>query len=115
MGLFQTAFKKIGEGLADASSLDVVTFKGSIVAELNASNMPDSFQAVLDLAAKNTDIKVRLLASTQSKLDGDVLVYFDNAITPDEASAHNELVALAQKNREALLDFLHRVVGGDVG
>lgn len=111
MGLFKDAFKKIGEGLADASSLDVVTFKGSVEAELNGTNMPENFGAVLDLAAKNTAIKVRLLASTQSKLDGDILAYFDSAITPEEANAHNDLVDLAQQNREAVINFVQRVVG----
>lgn len=111
MGLFTDAFKKIGEGLADASKLDVVTFKGSVAAELTGANMPKDFDAVLNLAAQNTDIKVRLLASTQSMIDGDTLAYFDAAITPEEAAAHNALVELAQSNRESVIDFVQRVVG----
>ncbi|AGA90782.1 hypothetical protein Thimo_2021 [Thioflavicoccus mobilis 8321] len=58
-------------------------------------------------------MKLKLLASTQVKLDGDVLVYFDTGITPDEAKAHAELVSLGQKTREATIDFVHRVVGLD--
>lgn len=113
MGLFKDAFKKIGEGVKDASSLDVVTFKGSVEAELTGSNMPKTFEKVLDLAAQNTAIKVRLLASTQAKLDGDILTYFDSGISPEEAAAHNALVEVAQQNREAVIDFVARVVGLD--
>ncbi len=114
MGLFQDAFKKIGEAVTDAGSLDVVTYKGRIVADLNGTTMPDTFQKVLDLAASNTSFKVQLLASTQCKLDGDVLAYVDKDITAEEARAHNDLVALAQKHREAVIDFVHRVVASAV-
>ena len=113
MGVFRDAFKKIGDGIQDAASLDVVTFKGAIEADLTTVNMPGTFQKVLELAAGATQVKLKLLASTQVKLDGDVLVYFDTGITPDEAKAHAELVSLGQKTREATIDFVHRVVGLD--
>jgi len=110
MGVFQKAFKSIGEAIEDASSLDVVTFKGSIEGELNTDDMPDDFKKVIEKAKGNTDVKVKLLASTQVKLDGDVLAYFDTGITPEESKAHAELVALAQKTREATIEFVRRVV-----
>jgi hypothetical protein len=113
MGLFREAFKKIGEGLKDASSLDVVTYTGSIETDLDATKMPQDFHQVLALAATNTSIRVKLIASTQSRLDGDILTYLDSGITPEEASAHNDLVELAQQNREAMVDFVLRVVGLD--
>jgi hypothetical protein len=91
----------------------VVTFKGSVEADLTGANMPKTFESVLDLAAQNTAIKVRLLASTQAKLDGDILTYFDSGISAEEAAAHNALVEVAQQNREAVIDFVARVVGLD--
>jgi len=111
MGVFRTAFKAIGEAIEDASSLDVVTFKGSITAEMIADELPDTFEKIIELAKGNTEVKVKLLASTQAKLDGDILAYFDNDITTEETQAHAELVSLGQKNREATIDFVHRVVG----
>ncbi|AGA90783.1 hypothetical protein Thimo_2022 [Thioflavicoccus mobilis 8321] len=38
MGVFRDAFKKIGDGIQDAASLDVVTFKGAIEADLTTVN-----------------------------------------------------------------------------
>lgn len=113
MGVFKVAFKSIGDAVKDAASLDVVTFKGSIEADMNHTNMPDTFEKVLKLAEGNTQVKVKLLASTQVKLDGDILAYFDTGITPDEAKAHAELVSIGQKTREATVEFVHRVVGLD--
>lgn len=113
MGVFKDAFKTIGEAVTDAASLDVVTFKGSIEADMSNTDMPDSFEKVLDLAKGNTDVKVKLLASTKVKLDGDILAYFDTGISADEAKAHADLVSVAQKTREATVDFVHRVVGLD--
>lgn len=111
MGVFQSAFKAIGEQIGDLTSLDIVTFKGSIEADMSATNMPDTFEKVLNLAKGNADMKIKLLASTQVKLDGDILVYFDNAITLDEAKAHAELLSVAQKTREATVNFVASIVG----
>jgi hypothetical protein len=113
MGAFKDALKKIGDAVQDATSLDVVMYQGSIEADLIANGMPDNFQKVLELAAGSTQVKVKLLASTQVKLDGDILAYYDTGITADQAKAHAELVSLGQKTREATIDFVHRVVGLD--
>ncbi|MCW9052817.1 MAG: hypothetical protein OQJ91_10995 [Motiliproteus sp.] len=112
MGVFRDAFKTIGEAVTDMSSLDVVTYKGSIEAELSGNKMPENFQDVLNLAG-TSEVKLKLLASTQMKLDGDILAYSDTAITPEEAEAHRDLVELGQENRLATIDFVHRVVGLD--
>lgn len=115
MGAFTDAFQKIGTrisaGLTDAASLDVVTFTGTVEATIDETSLPQTFEEVLKAASASTTAKVRLLASTQSKLDGDILTYYDTAITPEEASAHNELVELAQQNRQAIIEFVHQVVG----
>ena len=41
------------------------------------------------------------------------MTYFDSGISPEEAAAHNALVEVAQQNREAVIDFVARVVGLD--
>lgn len=109
MATFEDAYNTIRDGIKDLSSLDVVTFKGSVRAKLTGDAMPEDFQAVLKLAGQ-AGADVTLLASTQTKIDGDVLAYFDAAITPEETRAHAELIAIGEKNREATIEFVRRVV-----
>ena len=111
MGVFKETFQKIGSALADASSLDVVTFRGSVETIASGAELPENFQQVIALASQNTQVKVKLLASTQTKIDGDILAYFDEDITESEMAAHAKLLELGQQNRAAAMDFVRRVVG----
>ena len=111
MGVFKETFQKIGSALADTSSLDVVTFRGSVATIASGAELPENFQQVIALASQNTQVKVKLLASTQTKIDGDILAYFDEDITESEMAAHAKLLELGQQNRAAAMDFVRRVVG----
>lgn len=114
MGTFTEAFNKIGGAIKDVSTLDVVTFKGSIKAKLTGDTMPEDFKAVLNLAGAS-DVDLKLVASTQMMIDGDILDYSDNDISDVERSAHNELVTLGQANREATMEFVRRVILDKLG
>jgi hypothetical protein len=109
MSVFQTAFDKIATEIGDLTSLDVVTFKGSINSTLTGDNMPKDFESVLKLAGQN-NATVTLLASTQTKLDGDILAYFDSAIKPEELAMHNELVKLGQENRKSTIELFRNII-----
>lgn len=110
MGVFQDAYNKIAAALDDALNLDVVTFKGTIqTAITDVEKPPTKIEEVLKAAKTNGT--VTLLASTKMSIDGDVLVYFDEKITADEAKAHAALVEVGQKAREATFNFILNVVG----
>jgi|GEM_PF-7070717 len=111
MADFHSALNKIQSGIEDALSLDVVTFKGTVNTKITDSDMsPKNFAELLKMS-NQTDAKVKLMASTQISVDGDVLVYFDDNVTLDEVKAHAELVAIGQKAREATIDFVLSVTG----
>jgi len=114
MADFHSALNKIQSGIEDAIddaiNLDVVTFKGAIqTAFTDSAKPPTKIQQVLENA--KTDGAVTLLAATKMSIDGDVLVYFDEKITADEAKAHAAVVEVGQKAREATFNFILNVVG----
>ena len=109
MGLFETAFKKIGDGLEDLTSLDVVTFQGSVL--LEGGDIPATFDNVMNAAKGSATVKVKVLASTQCKIDGDILAFYDKDITPQQAEAHADLVALGKQSRQVAVDFVKNVDG----
>ncbi len=112
MGLFSDALAKIGEGLADASSLDVVTYKGTLKSEGLAKKL-ENFDDVFKQIDTKADFK--LLASTQCKIDGDISAFLDNDITSAELDRHIELVKAGQDTRKASIDFLKDIVGDVTG
>lgn len=94
----------MAEGLKDLSSLDVVTFQGRV--ELTAQDKIVTFQQVMDKATGNTGIKVKVLASTRTDIDGDIVVFYDQDITEEQKLAHAEMVEIGRNSRAATVDFL---------
>ncbi len=109
MGLFKDALTKMGEGIKDLSSLDVVTFEGSV--QLEASDKVTTFDQVMSKATGNTDVKVKVLASTQTKIDGDIVAFYDKDITQEQMDAHAELIEAAEASRTGTIDFIKSIVG----
>ena len=102
MASFKDALDKIAEGLKDLSSLEVVTYKGTI--DINAVDLKlggDMIAAVLANAKTKADF--RLLACTYFELDADTTVFFDKDITADERAAHQVLVESALSKRDAVV------------
>ena len=113
MGLFADAFKKMAAGIDDLSSLEVVTFQGSV--NLAAGDSIESFEDVLSKAKANADVTVKVLASTKTRLDGDAMTFYDTGITEEQKLAHAELVDAANENRQATINFIREMINpGDI-
>lgn len=109
MALFKNAMKKIAEGVADMSSLEVTTFSGSVV--IKSTTKVDSFEQVFTAAKGNQTVNMKVLASTKVNLDGDVTTFFDADIDASEKAAHNQLVAEASENRRETIEMVREIVG----
>jgi len=109
MGLFENALKKIGEAVTDLSSLDVTTYKGSVVIKSNSK--VESFDTVFSAAKANQKSSLKVLASTRVSLDGDIAVFYDEEIEETEKQAHNELVMEATENRRDTINMIRDIVG----
>jgi hypothetical protein len=102
MASFKDAFEKIADGLEDLSSLEVVTYKGTI--NLTAGDASAlSFDQIL--ANAKAQAGFRIIASTKSQLDGDTRVFYDENATPAEIAAHNQLVDSATAKRAAVVQI----------
>lgn len=104
MGAFKDAMQALANGVKDLSSLDVVTFQGRV--ELDAQDSVKTFDQVMEKALGNTNIKAKVLASTQAKIDGDLVVFYDQDITSDQMDAHAKLVEIGRQSRSATIDFI---------
>lgn len=102
MASFKEALDKIAEGLKDLSSLEVVTYKGSIdIQGVELKLHGDMIESVLNNAKARADFK--LLACTYFELDADTTVFFDKDITAEERAAHQVLVESALSKRDAVV------------
>ena len=97
-------FKKLGEGIADLTELNVQTFSGDLTSVIDKSTGGSS---VIDwtklLKDAKTTGKVKLVASAKIKFDGDSDTFFAEDISPDMLDAHLVAVEAGQKVREGLL------------
>lgn len=114
MSLFKDAFTKIGQAVDDMSSLDVITFKGSVEIKSSTDLKDFDFDDVLTAAKASQTVDIKLLASTRVKMDGDVTVFYDNAITDSERSSHEQLVTEAAQNRKETVSMIKDILGDAV-
>lgn len=111
MGKFQQAMLKLAEGIDDLSKLDVVTYEGSVVLT-GDTTAPMKFSDVMSKAlASDAEVKAKVLASTQTSIDGDVVVFYDKDITDAQRLAHEELVKAGSESRKATIEFVKSVIG----
>jgi len=110
MGKFTTAFSNIADTIGDLSSLDVVTFSGSVTLEKSdaPAAIPTSFDTVIKGALANAEVKI--LASTQMKIDGDIVTYYDENIDDTQIKAHIEAVQAGKESRQATINFVKEVL-----
>ncbi len=107
MSAFQVAFNKIAEGLKDLSSLEVITYKGTIT--INAATQDiATFDEILAKAKGEANFK--LVACTKSRPDGDTKVYYDEAISADELAAHDKLYESATAKRSAVIQMFQAAI-----
>ena len=110
MGKFQEAMQTMADGIGDLSKLDVVTFQGSVT--LNATDTaPLKFGDVMSSAMGNTTVAVKVLASTQTSIDGDIVAFYDKDITEEQRLAHADLVLAGAESRAASIEFVRSIVG----
>ncbi len=101
---FKNALSKIAEGIQDLSSLEVVTYKGTIsIKKGPGAGVPDKFDDIIKNAKAQADFKIT--ACTLVELDGDTKVFYDNEITQAEMDGHHDLVDIARQNRQAVVDL----------
>jgi hypothetical protein len=110
MGKFKEAMSTMAEGIQDLSTLDVITFQGSVILE-GADQEPAKFAEVMAKAKGNTSAKVKVLASTQTHIDGDIVAFYDTDITEEQRLAHADLVHAGAESRKATIDFVKSIVG----
>lgn len=112
MSLFATAFENIGNAVKDISSLDVITFKGTV--NVTSTTELDDFDKILAAAKSNQNVDLKLLASTRVKLDGDVTVFYDQNISDAEVASHEKLVSEAAENRKETVLMIKDILGDSV-
>ncbi len=109
MGDFKSAMQGIATAVKDLTSLDVVTFQGRVDLQ-GQSSVPD-FDTVMSKVMGNTNVNAKVLASTQMKLDGDIVAFFDEDITAEQKQAHAELIKIASDSRAATVQFIKDAIG----
>lgn len=103
-------FKKLGEGIADLSELNVQTFSGDITSVIDKTNGGSVIDWTKLLKDARTSGKVRLVASAKIKFDGDSDTFFAEDIAPDMLDAHLVAVEAGQKVREGLLSMFKDIL-----
>lgn len=110
MGKFKAAMATLANGIEDLSTLDVITFQGSVTLESDDKALVN-FADVMTKAKGNTAVKVKVLASTQTSIDGDIVAFYDTDITEAQRLAHADLVLAGAASRKATIDFVKSIVG----
>lgn len=111
MGKFNEAMQTLANGIKDLSTLEVVTFQGAITLTSADSESLYKFDEVMARARANPEIKAKVLASTRSSIDGDIVAFYDTDITEEQRLAHAELVEMGSESRKATIEFVKSVVG----
>lgn len=111
MGKFKEAMSAMAEGIKDLSKLDVVTLQGSVTLENTDEDKVVTFDKVMDKARGNPEVKVKVLASTQTHIDGDIVAFYDTDISEEQRLAHADLVQAGAESRRATIDFVKSIVG----
>jgi len=106
-----SVFKKLGEGIADLSELNVQTFSGSITSVIDDTSEGNVIDWEKLMAQAKTSGAVKLVASTKIKFDGDSDAYFANDITPEMLEAHLQAIEAGQNVREGLITMFKDALG----
>lgn len=98
------AFKELGEGIADLSTLTVQTFSGKL-----SSTVVQDDGSVLDWENLMKEAKssgtVNLEAFTEIKLDGDTTNFVASGIDPVVSAAHQAAFKAAQDYRQGVINL----------
>ena len=111
MSKFSEALNSIANGIKDMTSLEVVTYKGTIKIAADEA-VPTEFDKIIGKAKGTADFQIT--ACTYVELDGDMKIFYDNDITSAERDSHNSLVDVARKNRQAVVDLFKDAILKDI-
>jgi len=103
-------FKKLGEGIADLSELNVQTFTGDLTSVIDKPDTDSVIDWTKLLKEAKTTGKVKLVASAKIKFDGDSDTFFAEDIPSDMLEAHLVAVEAGQKVREGLLNMFKELL-----
>jgi hypothetical protein len=106
MAVFGDALKSIADGIKDLSSLEVISFKGTI--NLATAGNLTKFDDMFTSAKASADFKV--LAMTKSFLDGDTLSFVDDSISDAEREAHHLLLEGALTKRAEVIKMFENLI-----
>lgn len=108
---FTSAVKTITKGIKDLSQLNVVTYTGTLGADIAG----DTAEAAI--AGARASGEAKLVGATTINLDGDVNQFISNdgEIGEKLHSAHFNAVQSGQRSRDATLDMFKSAVGKAVG
>jgi len=102
--LFVRAAKSIEARLSDLTSVEVVSFKGTITLR----SQPDGVKALGDLNLDNISNLVpskemRVIGYTKCFIDGDAMSYFDSNASATDVDQHNALLKASIAKHESLI------------
>jgi hypothetical protein len=108
----QQAFENLKNAIGDLSSLDVISYSGTLSAAIQADdqgNIIDWDKLVTE--AKKEEGKVSLKLASHFKFDGDATLFSSSGDIPVSLrSAHNEAVKAGQQIRKDLFELFSGVV-----
>lgn len=104
-------FKKLEDGIADLTELNVQTFSGDLASVVDGSNSGSVIDWTKLLKDAKTSGKVKLKASTKIKFDGDSDAFFADDISGDMLKAHMTAIESGQKVREGLIAMFKGALG----
>lgn len=113
-----SVIKKIADSIADKvedfSEINVHTYSGTL--EITPGNNPDPdkiLKNAFDGAVTDPKSKIKLVASTTIKIDGDINEFFSSqGLNPNLEAAHQAAVESSKQYRQAILNIATGLVKG---
>jgi len=108
-------FKKLGEGIADLSELQVQTMTGELSTAIKSEDAKRvlDWQKLIKAAKTKTEGSVRLVAATNVKIDGDTDLFVAESAPDRLLRAHAEAVEAAGEVRAGLIAIFKDLVDID--
>jgi hypothetical protein len=106
-----SVFKKLKEGIADLSELNVQTFTGNINSVIDQTQSESIIDWTKLLENARTSGEVKLMASSKIKFDGDSDTFFADEISSEILEAHMAAIEGGRKVREGLVAMFKGALG----
>lgn len=114
---FQRLLSNIGEVIADAASLEVVTFTGDFSYKANQVVNNDvnkvRINNVLKLMTLESTVDLKLIAYTNVKIDSDVTTFVKSDLSQDDnelLKLHKEMIESSKASRQAVINMVKDLV-----